>query len=340
MALVGSKVSPEEVKDYADLRFRDLRDFEQLTRAMVAKLNFNGATRWGKDQQVWAEAILQEGKNPGLGVRALHAQGVTGKGVNVGIVDQNLAMGHPEYVGAIAEYKDVGCKTSADRGSMHGPAVASLLAGRTIGVAPGAKIYFAAAPSWTRDAQFQADGLNWILDRNEQLPAGNKIRVVSVSASPSGQGSPFTKNGEKWDEACARAQRVGVLVLDCTQTRGIIGPCYYDPAVPDDPARVTLGFPGRPFHPRADSLRLYAPCSGRTQAEEYKRGEAGYQYGARGGLSWSIPYAAGVLALGWELKPQLTAERMVALLQESAFVKDGHKIVNPSEFIARVRRER
>jgi len=60
---------------------------------------------------------------------------------------------------------------------MHGPAVASLLVGDSIGTAPGAKIYFVAAPSWIADAKYQADALNWIIDKNNTLPEGEKIRL-------------------------------------------------------------------------------------------------------------------------------------------------------------------
>ncbi len=68
---------------------------------------------------------------------------------------------------------------------MHGPAVASLLAGKTIGVAPdAANIYYAAWPSWLMDSRYAADALDWVLEQNEALPEGEKIPIVSVSAAP------------------------------------------------------------------------------------------------------------------------------------------------------------
>jgi hypothetical protein len=51
-----------------------------------------------------------------------------------------------------------------------------------------------AAPSWNGDSAYQAAALDWIVDQNRALPEGQKIRVVSVSAAPSGPGSPFTQN--------------------------------------------------------------------------------------------------------------------------------------------------
>jgi serine protease AprX len=322
-------------RNYPDVRFKDLSARETLDRAALQAMWFNTSTNWAPKVAELSEAILRGGMNPGLGVRSLHQQGITGQGAAVGIIDQNLFLDHPEYQGRIAQYKDFGCH--ATRGSMHGPAVASLLVGKNVGTAPGATLYFAAAPSWTGDAKYYAEALDWLVALNETLPAGAKIRVVSVSAAPSGPGSPFKAHNELWDAACARAKTAGVLVLDCTQHRGVIGPCHYDLEHPDDLGRVTPGFPGRPF--RTGRKVVLAPCSRRSQAEEYDQGVCGYQYTGQGGLSWSIPYAAGVLALGWQIKPDLTPDRMIELLFQTAYEQEGCRIINPVAFVAAVRRE-
>jgi len=272
--------------------------------------------------------IMDDAKNPGLGIRALHERGITGKGVNVAIIDQPLFQDHPEFTGKIAAYHDVGC---GSQGSMHGPAVASLLVGATCGTAPDARVYYVAAPSWNKDAAPYAQALEWILSQNDTLAGTETIRVVSVSAAPSGPGSPFTRNHQAWDRACRRAEGQGVLVLDCTQHHGVIGPCYYDPSDPENVAKCRPGFPGRPS---GFSDKLLVPSSPRTTAEEYTHGEHSYQYNGRGGLSWAIPYCAGVLALGWQARPDLTAEHMVHCLFQSAHVTgDGARIIQPVQFI-------
>jgi serine protease AprX len=63
----------------------------------------------------------------------------------------------------------------------------------------------------------------------------------------------------------------------------------------------------------------------------------GYQYTGVGGLSWSIPYAAGVLALGWQVNPRLSPDRAVELLRQTAYDKEGFKVINPVAFVAAVR---
>ncbi len=321
------------VKEYEDVRFKDMSKLDLSDRpSLPATFWFNQKTVWPASMPAGVDpaVLLTNAMNPGLGVRKLHRAGLTGKGVNVAIIDQPLYPDHPEFAGKIAAYHDVGCQS---KNSMHGPAVLSLLVGAKCGTAPDARVYFVAAPSWTADTAFQAKALDWIVQQNAKLAPKEKIRVVSVSAAPSGPGSPFTKNQELWDAACARAETAGILVLDCTTHHGCIGPCYYDAAAPEDVSRCKAGFPGKPGA-GAQSGRLLVPCSPRTTAEEYVQGECGYQYCGQGGLSWSIPYCAGVLALGWQVRPELGATQMRELLFKSAHqTAEGALIINPPEFI-------
>jgi len=107
------------------------------------------------------------------------------------------------------------------------------------------RLHFAAAPSWNEDSEFYAKGLYWIIEENKKLPEGDKIRVVSVSAAPSGDGSPFTKNLNMWDEAVLAAQDEEILVLDCrnNEKTGIIAPAFYNPENPNNVSLCTGGFP-------------------------------------------------------------------------------------------------
>lgn len=323
-------------KDYQDVRWGNLTPIEDvLTYEKIAGLTYNKDSKFDK-HLADAEQIMEKGKNPGLGIRSLHQQGITGKGVNVAIIDQNLPGKHPEYIGKIIKYKDFGCKQRKNRGSMHAPGVLSLLAGDSIGTAPDVQVYFAAAPSWTRDAKYEADALMWIVNENKKLPKENKIKVVSNSGAPSGPGTPFTKNNQLWDEAVKVAEREGIIVLDCTGDHGFIGPCYYDMIHPEEVKNCKVGWPDKVIKDstRFSNIKIFAPCSGRTVAEEYKKGINSYQYCGKAGLSWSIPYAAGVLAMGWQIRPEISGTDMINVLIKTATVNSlGYKIINPVEFI-------
>ena len=284
------------------------------------------------------EELIEAGKNPGLGVRSLHEQGITGQGVNVAIIDQNLLLDHPEYAGNVAAYYDSGCEQPEDWGSSHAPAVLSLLAGQTVGTAPGAKVWFAAAPSWEADAAYDADCLNWIIEQNRALPEGEKIRVVSVSGAFDGW-----ENAGQWTEAVAAAEAEGILVLDASENNEegpVIGPAFGDPDDPEDVTKYRCGYPhaDTDYSGERCARTVFAPCSYRTTAQEYAAGIYIYTYWAEAGVSWSIPYAAGVLALGWQVNPELDAQTMMDLLLQSAYVnEEGCHIIDPPAFIELVR---
>jgi hypothetical protein len=245
-----------------------------------------------------------------------------------------LYQDHPEFADKIVAYYDSGCKSES---SMHGPAVASLLVGTNCGTAPDANLYYAAAPSWLKDAEYYSKSIDWILEQNAELPADSKIRVISVSAAPSGQGSPFDKHQQMWDQACSRAEAAGILVLDCTEHHGIIAPGWINAEFPEDVNKCMGGLPDDTSS-KPIGGRIYAPTCPRTTAEQYNKDEFSYQYCGKGGLSWAIPYVAGVLAMGWQVNPDLGPAEMKEILFKSATQgQNGAKIIDPQKFIAMVK---
>ena len=323
-----------DVRSLPGLEIKEISE-KGLSKELISSYRYNEATDFKSFEKV-ANEIMEEGKNPGLGVRGLHQKGITGEGVNVAIIDQPIELNHPEYKGKIVEYKNL-CSDEGEESSMHGPAVASLLAGDTIGVAPKVNIYYAAAPSWSGDAAYYAEALKWIIECNKALPKEKGIHVVSVSAAPSGEGSPFSKNNKQWDEAVKLASAEGILVLDCTTTYGTIGACYYAGKDREDGKTYIAGFSREDVLFMVDPSRILAPVGYRTTAETYEKGSYSYQYSGRGGLSWGIPYAAGTLALGWQIDSALTSEEAMTLLDETAsFNQEGHKIINPVAFVEAV----
>lgn len=286
-----------------------------------------------------AKAILEKAKMPGLGVDALHEKGVTGKGINVAIIDQPLIGKHPEYARNIVKYYDTGCETPSHIGSKHGSAVSSILAGDHLGVAPDANVYFAAAPSWKKDASYFAEGLNWIIDENLKLPKDQKIRVVSVSSAPSSDGNWYI-NGEDWIEAVARATDNDIMVIDCrsNHSTSFIFSGYYNVNKPNDFSQFKPGYPhltGLDAYFKKDFI--LAPASFKTVALELEDGKHQYEYYGNGGESWAVPYVSGVLTLGFQVNPELSWEEMKALLFETAYkTEEGFQVVNPPAFIEAV----
>lgn len=315
-----------------DILVADLSSFDKkiLTLKFNEKTIFPAREKMPARDEYQPDYIMEAGKNPGLGVRSIHDKGITGKGVTVAIIDQPLYIdSHPEYAGKIIEYKDFGCKLET---SIHGPAVTSLLVGETVGTAPGAKIYYAAVPSWNLDATCYADAVDWIVETNKNLPDGEKIRVISISGAPTHCNDDWT-NGEKYLESVKRATEARILILDCSSENGMIGACGYDF---DNPEDVSLCKPGYLNNPVWNKDDILVPVQYRTLAEEYfSKGDITYQYTGEGGLSWGIPYVAGVLAMGWEVTPELTADEIIDILFDTAYVdSSGYKYINPTAFIS------
>lgn len=325
------------IEKYSDIRFGhglfakerdnivyDIPDFE-----LLKTLTFNNTTKFVDNKL--AKHLIEYGKNVPLGVNSLHKKGINGEGVNVAIIDQPLALDHPEYASQIVDYKEFKPKDDdLEISSMHGPAVMSLLAGQSIGVAPKSNVFYCACyPSLLGDSKYYADALEYIIKKNKQLSHDEKIKFVSVSAAPSGEGSPFTLNQEMWDKAVYHANEEGILVVDCSRWNGFVLPGFLE--YKDN--KFQRGFPNREFE-RKDFIegKIFAPTSLRTVAESYDNKHFGYTYCGVGGLSWGIPYITGLLCLGQQVNSQLTAKELKECLLTSSY----NNIPNPINFITSV----
>lgn len=141
----------EEIPQGSHDGVRDARGIDiskiYLSRKELSNLIIDKTTILSERQKSQLQEPLENGKNPGLGVRALHAQGITGKGVKIAIIDQPLGA-HKEYADRVMNYEEIGYEGSPgwlEEASMHGAAVTSIAAGKNIGVAPESGIVYIAA---------------------------------------------------------------------------------------------------------------------------------------------------------------------------------------------------
>lgn len=311
----------------ASLARLDLRD-QLLT---LRGLNFDSNTVWPPAAHLpngfFPRKLLEDGMNPGLGVRKLHRAGIDGRGIHVAIIDQPLLVDHGEYIGQIERYEAV--STPPDPAQMHGTAVASILVGRRLGVAPGARLSFYAVPMWQSDCAPLADALERILDRNAAAPQRDRVRIVSISTAM----FPQWPHRSRWLAACERASKEGVWVLTCEQSADFsYGMFNRRSGDPDDPASYRRG---RDLIAKSS---LGVPAGGRTTASEL--GPDVYTYWARAGKSWCTPYLAGVIALGFQVDPDLTPQRARQLLITTAHHTRAGLLLNPPAFVEAVRAAR
>lgn len=346
--LDGARFSTEEI----DVRSADLTsfDFSSYSASFVNHLIFDSKTKWPLKSKLPANFfptfILQQGKNPGLQVRSLHAKGITGAGANIAIIDQPLLTGHQEYADRIVLYESHA--PQEDGASMHGAAVTSIAAGTTVGVAPEAKIYYLSAifredKKGCFDARPITKALKRVYQINKLLPEEERIRVVSISRGFGKQ----DLGAEHFFKICEKLEQSGVAVL--TTDSALFTVSRRDAfANPDDNASYTRAAywffkkNNVPFYENMTNILF--PTDYRATASP--TGTQDYVFYTNGGLSWAVPYAAGLYALGVQVYPSLTPALFWSTLRETAIPTQveapdgkyyiGRYLVQPVAFVEKL----
>jgi len=220
----------QTISQFEDLRSLDLSksDLRNIAREVLIATDFDTATIWPKKEKLPdnfdPKNIIESAKDPGLGVRKLHQQGIDGRGIKVAIIDQSLSsengeiMQHEEYVSSIVDYKEYG-EANNEGVSMHGPGVTSLFIGKECGVAPGSELVYRAVPGG-RDFHYYADALLDIIAYNKLLHPSERVKIVSCSIGYYNGGSPEL-GMDRWFEAIKDAEEEGIIVSDVSSRTGV-----------------------------------------------------------------------------------------------------------------------
>jgi hypothetical protein len=344
-----------------DLRGYDLRSLNLAGReGDLLRSDFDDRTQWPAvlPEGFDLHKILETGKNPGLGVRALHQQGITGRGVGVAILDQALLVEHVEYQDRLRHYEEIHWPSErSPQAQMHGPAVASIACGRTVGVAPEADLYYIAKQNGdSRGGKFDWDfhwlalSIDRVLQINRQLPPEKRIRVISVSVG----WAPSQKGYEEVMAATRRASEQGVFVISSSldSTHGLkLRGLGRDPlADPDQPGSYLPGFFWQEYFLRKPALYgggsvLLVPMDARTTASP--TGASEYVHYDIGGMSWAVPYLAGLYALACQVNPAVTPDQFWKTALETGDTIDCRlegkayrlgRIVNPARLMERMKK--
>lgn len=301
-----------------DLRVADPSgvDLSASGDVLMNYASFDTHTKWPANMPAGYDPkqILELGKNPGLGVRSLHQEGITGKGVHVAFLDQTLLVDHDEYKDQIRKYGEIGRVDGM--AAMHGAAVASILAGKSVGVAPDVSItYYAVQVASSRNPGkrtfvYLAQAIHQILDDNAKLPVRDRIRAIGMSI---GWGESEEGYAEI-EQAVARAKKEGVFILSTSVDRHYALKFHglnRDPlADPEDYRSYRVGswvVSQVTTNPSVLDGRILMPMDSRTTAAPI--GTSDYVFYRAGGWSWVVPYLLGVYAMALQVEPDLTPDQ-------------------------------
>ena len=319
-----------KLENLHDISLKDLDLTDQ--GKYLKRLEFDTTTLWPPSKKLPAgfdpKKLLEEGKNPGLGIRELHEQGINGEGVGIAILDQPLLLGHEEYTSRLIRYDATRSTSSGSRWlipRMHGSPIVGIAVGKTCGVAPGAFVFYYAATT-TSAHEKQADYIDEIIKYNVTAGDPERIRVISISASPE-----EASNNDAWREAHKKAQDAGILVVTCSDKFLPYGTLTLKEGKdPDRPESYKRGRYGRP----GDVLLI--PTGNKTIASY--RGVNVYKYERQGGMSWAAPYIAGLAALAFQVNDDLQPQAVVEQLVKTATHTKAGPVVNPRIFIESIKR--
>ena len=336
---------------YQDLSECDLSD---LSKENLAKLTFNSSTIWPSTDKMPAgfhpEQILARGKDPMLGIKELHQQGIDGSGITIAVIDKSFQnKKHEEYSGTKIEIVDLFGYT---RDTFHANGVLSNLCGQNIGVAPGANvIHYNVTDSRLEQTEEHFTCLKDILTR---IKNGEEIKAVNISAMLVDPSDMLKEIGLNIEQVglMSKEQKEKIREQLTPQIKALSQPILQQLSelgceVIDSPRFWDSGFTKCDFNHNtneltppswngivetADQNAVAFVAAGKVIAE--LESDDGYKYEQSSSASWTIPQAVGMYTLALQQDPSLTWDQFVEISKKTSKLLDsGIRIAQPKEII-------
>ncbi len=307
-------------------------NFSLVRAGVLGGFSYDTYTRWpaaavlpeGFDPAAW----LDNARNPGLGINYLRSQGYDGQGWAVAVLGPEVLREHVEFAPETRFYPEAVSTDGQAAMAYQGMVAASLLNGRSCGIAPEARLHYFVVPGGQNVFLRYGAKLSEIVMLNEQLPVGEQIRLVVITDGL----SPEDENWASWEESLLGAQAAGLYVLyanNAAEEGFFWGGCppYKDRDQADnyEPAGVLKGG-------AMEEGGVLVPGDYRTTA--LHTGTEVYIYWADGGFSWAVPYLGGLCLLAWQAAPELPLDELLEMMKETADSTEfDWKVLNPVRFI-------
>lgn len=280
-----------------------------------------------------------------IGMPKVWAQGFTGKGIGVAIIDSGIYP-HPDLKNKITGWVDIADgKTEPYDKFGHGTHVAGDVAGsgklsegRFRGIAPDANLIGVRITTVAEAIK----ALQWCIDNKERY----NIRVVNMSL---GDFATRSYKDDPWSQAAEKAIQAGIVVVVAAGNEGPDPGTVSTPGI--DPRVITVGavddkhtvdrrddgmagFSSRgptstDGTPKPDviapGVAIYSTLAPGTTLDVPELPHVGKDYIAISGTSMATPIVAGLVATMLEANPQLTHDDVKKILTASAdrYLPDG-----------------
>ena len=226
-----------------------------------------------------------------------------GDGVLVAVIDSGVDVDHPELAGAIAGTFDTLPPPLTPH--KHGTAIAGLIAahGKLIGAAPKARIL---AVRTFNPAGKAAQGTTFNILKGLDWAAANHARIFNMSFA--GPADPAIHR------ALVAAHKRGIVLIAAAGNAGPKSPPLYPAAEPNVIAVTATDSHNKVLAQanRGSYITVAAPGS------EILVAIPGHSYAVSSGTSYSAAEVSGIVALMLERKPDLTPDRVRAILLSTA----------------------
>lgn len=322
----------KENLDYVDLSDLDLSNFgDFFTSHPTGPFSHTGAHGW-TENVIWPTPDkMPKGFNPQKYIDSHKhpkeieiSNEITGRGINIAIIDGVFNPDHPEYRDNIKYFQQPLIKMKSDSTHYHGSMVVGCAVGKTTGTAPDASVYYFTRAKNNDEAPMEIIAvLKSVLEFNKKQSKQNKINILSCSWNP----ARFAINDKEYTEIMnlfneIEAQNIKIILCGDNSNE------YKSPF--------------------SVSKRDFVPTSLDTHSTEYNEtikiptnektvpyDTGGYLYQKIGGDSSSAPYLAGVYACALQdntifiTRPNWQQELNTILQQTAILTKSGEKIINP-----------
>lgn len=283
--------------------------------------------------------LLDDGKAAKLNLSKLHEHGIDGSGVGIAVIGDTLLTDHEEIKDNLSFY--VSMSKYPDEASLTGVMMASIAAGKNVGVAPKSKLYYINDSIYNfeteeYDCHNVAQDIIKVIEMNKDLK--NKIRVISLSEGYFEKDYPAkakTKNADELTDAIKKAKEEGIEVLCQNPLNPVMefADLYKTPYA--DVNDIDSYYPNE-----CNDTKIYVPTNDMTVASLY--GNKDYMYYIQGGQDTVVPYVSGLYALACQVNPSINFNDFLESAKKTAYkvnVKDDNNksceimIIQPEKLI-------